>query len=122
MASKNAQDGRDQLDPRTAEALRLPQDELIRTLRGQTLESDFPQTEALPEVELITNTPGRGLVAREPLLGQIVATPSIAPAWPKVRRASNCTPMNDCLAKKWTCPVLPWVNCYTEGIGWDHES
>ena len=35
--------------PGTAEALRLPQDELIRVLRGQALESDLPPVEALGE-------------------------------------------------------------------------
>ncbi len=49
MAQEAAQDGGDQLGSGTAEASRLPQDELIRVLGGQALESDFPPVEALGE-------------------------------------------------------------------------
>ena len=49
MAQETAQDGGGQLGTGTAEALRLPQDQLIRVLRGQALESDLPPVEALGE-------------------------------------------------------------------------
>ena len=49
MAQEAAKDGGDQLGAGSAEALRLPQDELIRVLGGQALESDLPPVEALGE-------------------------------------------------------------------------